>query len=237
MSEVPTITQDSDEEFEDDTNQQKKTSEDCFKILDDIRKRDRPKTFEKESNSMKHVNRFIKRHYKPIHEKNKITNCKDITYEFLQEEGNQFLAQLATYFATEAKYRGKDDGELLALNSVDGYFSSFKMYCIQKFEDKSAENLPCFQQMRWKSLRDGIISTKMNYAKKTGAKLVNSQDMADDDEVKTLATLCLWQGNERGVSFFAFNKLMYHLIARCSETAAFWKNDLSVVKKNYSYLF
>ena len=126
MSEVPTITQDSDEEFEDNTNQQKKTSEDCFKILDDIRKRDRPKSFEKESNSMKHVNRFIKRHYKPLHKKNKITNWKDITYEFLKEEGNQFLAQLATYFATEAKYRGKDDGELLALNSVDGYFSSFR---------------------------------------------------------------------------------------------------------------
>ena len=75
MSEVPTITQDSDEEFEDDTNQQNKPSEDCCKIaLDDIRKRDRPKSFEKETNSMKHVNRFIKRHYKPIHEKNKITN-------------------------------------------------------------------------------------------------------------------------------------------------------------------
>lgn len=108
------------------------------------------------------------------------------------------------------------------------------MFCIQKFEDYKAENLACFAQMRWKSLRDGIISIKMNHAKKSGAKSGNSQDMADDEEVETLASLCLWQGNERGDSFIAFNKLMYHLIARCSKSAAFWKNDLSVVKKIYN---
>ena len=56
--------------------------------------------------------------------------------------------------------------------------------------------------------------------------------MADDEEVETLATLCLWQGTERGVTFFAFNKLMYHLIARCCESASQWKSDISVVNRN-----
>lgn len=94
MSEVPTITQGSDEEFKDNTNQQQKTSEDCVKILDDIRKRDRPKTFEKESNSMKHVNRFIKRHYKPIHEKNKLPIVKILHMSFYKKKEINSLLNL-----------------------------------------------------------------------------------------------------------------------------------------------
>ena len=105
------------------------------------------------------------------------------------------------------------------------------MFCIQKIEKNKTKDLACFTNLKWKRLRDSIVSIKTDQAKQSGAKLINSQDMADDEEVETLATLCLWQGTERGVIFFTFNNLMYHLIARCSETAAFWKNDLSVVKK------
>ena len=55
--------------------------------------------------------------------------------------------------------------------------------------------------------------------------------MADDEEVEALASLCIWHGSERGIAFFAFNKLMYHLIARCCEVSGFWKSEMSVLKK------
>ena len=60
--------------------------------------------------------------------------------------------------------------------------------------------------------------------------------MADDEEVESLASLCLWHGSEKGVTFFAFNKLMYHLISRCCESAGIWKNEISVVNKSSQLL-
>ena len=62
-------------------------------------------------------------------------------------------------------------------------------------------------------------------------KLVNGQDMQDDEEVESLAFLCIWHGTDKGISFFAFNKLIYHLIAKCCESAGQWKNEISVIKK------
>ena len=54
--------------------------------------------------------------------------------------------------------------------------------------------------------------------------------MASDEEVESLASLCIWHGSERGIAFFAFNKLMYHLIARCCESAGIWKSDMGILK-------
>ena len=54
--------------------------------------------------------------------------------------------------------------------------------------------------------------------------------MASDEEVESLAGLCIWHGTERGVAFLAFNKLMYHLIARCCESAGIWKSDMGILK-------
>ena len=49
-----------------------------------------------------------------------------------------------------------------------------------------------------------------------------------DKEIEALAIFCLWSGNERGIAFFAFNKLIYHLVARSCEGAGQWKKDVSV---------
>ena len=86
--------------------------------------------------------------------------------------------------------------------------------------------------MKWKRLRGGSISIKLDHARKNGEKLINGQDMADDEEVNSLASLCIWHGSERGIAFFAFNKMMYHLITRCCESAGIWKKEIKVVKKS-----
>ena len=53
----------------------------------------------------------------------------------------------------------------------------------------------------------------------------------DEQEVISLALLCLWHGSERGIAFFAFNKMMYHLVTRCCESAGLWKKEIQVVNK------
>ena len=146
------------------------------------------------------------------------------------KEEEDFFELLATFFATEACIRCKKENGLLSMNSADGFYSAFKMYIIERFESQKAENLPCFAETKWRRMREGIISIKIDQARKTGQRLVNGQDMADDQEVESLASLCLWHGSERGISFFAFNKLMYHLITRCCESAGMWKQEISVLK-------
>ena len=188
------------------------------------------KNKEKKSNACTQVNHFLKYHYKPKVTKNKLTNVNEITYDFLKEE-EDFFELLATYFATEASIRCKKENGLLSLNSADGYFSAFKMHMIEKFESQKAEDLPCFGEKKWKKLREGIISIKIDYARNHGEKLINGQDMADEQEVISLASLCLWHGSERGIAFFAFNKMMYHLVTRCCESAGLWKKEIKVVKK------
>ena len=165
------------------------------------------------------MNKFLQNHFQPSYEKNRINDSKQITYEFLVEEGVKMMDVLATYFATEARIRCKDEAPLLSMNAADGYFSAFKMMLIHKFDSDKAEEFQCFAPLKWKRLRESLISIKTDYAKKQGIKLVNGQDMADDEEVESLACLCIWHGTEKGISFFAFNKLMYHLIARCCESA------------------
>ena len=99
-----------------------------------------------------------------------------------------------------------------------------------KYENEEAGQLACFAPMKWKRLRDGIISIKTNHAQRLGTKLFNAADLASDDDVDSLGTVCLWEGTPKGVAFFAFNRLTYHLIARCCKGAALNKNEIKVVK-------
>ena len=123
---------------------------------------------EKEKSSISHVNKFINNHFTPENSQNSISNCDEITYEFLKEEGLHFVQTLATYFATKATI--KRSSALISMNSADGYFSAFKMMCFNKFtkNNQNAENLPCFATYKWKSLRHQIIKIKTDQAKRTG---------------------------------------------------------------------
>ena len=69
-----------------------------------------------------------------------------------------------------------------------------------------------------------IYKIKADQARVKGENLINTIDMARDYEVNSLAAICLWVRDQRSLNFFAFNRITYHLVARCCEGAAQWKN-------------
>ena len=68
-------------------------------------------------------------------------------------------------------------------------------------------------------------------ARASGEKSINTTNVADNSDIEALAAMCLWTGTERGVSFFAFNKLCYHLVARSCEGTGQWKRNIRTLKR------
>lgn len=199
--------------------------------LDKIGELCQHKNTEKKDSAIKHVTNFLLKHYNSQHEKYRnVKKGEDISYQMLVDEV-YFFDRLATYFAEHARFKSQPPpAPLLSMNSADGYFSAAKMYLIVKYENEKAVDLACFAPTKWKRLRDGIISIKTDQAQRLGTKLFNAADLACDDDVDSLGTVCLWEGTPKGAAFFAFNRLTYHLIARCCEGAAQNKNEIEMVK-------
>ena len=123
--------------------------------------------------------------------KKKITNVNEITYEFLKGK-DDFFDVLATFFATIARVRCNEAKPFLSMNSEDGFFSAFKMFCIEKFEKQKAEELPCFAERKWKRLRESLISIKTDQARKNGHKLGKFQFIyVKCKHFKVLLTNCI----------------------------------------------
>ena len=99
---------------------------------------------------MNHVDHFfIHGYYKAINVLYKEVNkSKDISYQKLVDE--DFFNYLVTYFSEKARCNKNDALPLLSLKSDNGYFSATKIHSIQVYENKKAEDLPCFAPRKWK---------------------------------------------------------------------------------------
>ena len=81
------------------------------------------------------------------------------------------------------------------------------------------ENPPCFQQSQWSSILKAVQTEKANQARQEGVHLVKAHDLATEQEQELLAVACLWERTYKCADFFAMNKMLYHLVARCCEAA------------------
>jgi len=97
------------------------------------------------------------------------------------------------------------------------------------------ENPPCFQQSQWSSILKAVQTEKANQARQEGAHLVKAHDLATEQEQELLAVACLWERSYKCADFFAMNKMLYHLVARCCEAAQQKKSNLSVVEKSEGF--
>ena len=70
----------------------------------------------------------------------------------------------------------------------------------------------CSKEMEKKC--ECIMSIKTNQDQQEGKALFNGAELASDEDVESLPTVCLLEGTQKGASFFVFNKLTYHLIAQ-----------------------
>lgn len=87
---------------------------------------------------------------------------------------------------------------------------------------------PCFSHNQWGLYLKLILSAKTDQARQAGKNVVNSHASASHEELQLLSLCCVWSGNTEMADFFALNKLLFHLVARCCEASALKKSYLSV---------
>ena len=76
---------------------------------------------------------------------------------------------------------------------------------------------------------------KANQARALGVNLVNSHDNATEKDQELLSVVCIWDGTHKSADFFAMNKMLYHLVARCCEAAQQKKSTLHTTLKIEGY--
>ena len=75
-----------------------------IQILDAIQEICCHKKKEKERSSKTHVDHFLKNHFIPKKKEYEIKTCEDLTFEFMKNEGDQFVNCLATFLLQKQQF-------------------------------------------------------------------------------------------------------------------------------------
>ena len=108
-------------------------------------------------------------------------------------------------------------------------------YTINYINKREKECPPCFQQGQWLSILKAVQKEEANQARALGVNLVNSHDNATEKDQELLSVVCIWDGTHKSADFFAMNKMLYHLVARCCEAAQQKKSTLHTTLKTEGY--
>ena len=83
------------------------------------------------------------------------------------------------------------------------YFSAVKNHFLDEFCEKKGSQLACFDERTWKQYQGEKSTYKFQQARENGKKVVDSKEMATEDEQRGLAAICLWNGTIEGINFSA----------------------------------
>ena len=89
-----------------------------------------------------------------------------------------------------------------------------------------ADNLPWLSPCIWTKYYKNLHSIKSQAARNKNEKLVDAKDRAEDDEVRALGAVCVWDSTSEAIDF-SLNKCLYHLSARTCEAAGQLKQNLT----------
>ena len=193
-----------------------------YVALEDIHKASSSvKKTERLNSAEKHFIYFLLHYFKILIG---ITRLSQMTIEHLKLYP-KLIDTFATYLCRHAHMYCDEKKPLLAMNTAIGYFSSIKTYFTRNMED--AHLLYCFSPERMKSASQAMSKEKKKVALIEGKRAINSATPATRKQVCALAAVCLWCGSPVGIIFFAFNRLIYHLVARSCEGASQRKSDLA----------
>ena len=84
------------------------------------------------------------------------------------------------------------------------------------------------QDSHWSNVFKSISDEKIGQARLAGTKVVNSHESATIKEIELLSLCCILEGSTKFADFFALNRSLYHLVARCCEASAMKKSTLTV---------
>jgi len=118
---------------------------------------------------------------------------KTLTYDDVNEE---FIGELATYFATEARCRsGTRTGEPITVQCATNYMSSFKMWFIHT-HCRDVDVPPCLKSPEmWSRKMGQILAIKANYCRQHNIQLYSRKDAVTEDDRIAMGLVCLWNGD------------------------------------------
>ena len=173
-------------------------------ILDEDKNSQRSKLHKR---ALQHLNIYFREFLKPTdppHDDFKsFKSFKDVLYKDLLSPANNVFGELASYFAEHAANHCKRStfGDLLSYTCAMNYFSAVKNHYLDKFCEKKGRQLACFDERTWKQYQGKIRTFKFQQACKNSKKVVDSKEMAMEDEQRALAAICLWNGTTKGIIF------------------------------------
>ena len=92
---------------------------------------------------------------------------------------------------------------LITYTCAINYFSAVKNHYIDEFCDKKGNQLAYFDLRTRKQYQGKIRTFKCQQACKKGKKVVDSKEMATEDEQRALAAICLWNGTTEEIIFLS----------------------------------
>jgi len=179
----------------------------------------RTKSLEKRNSSLKHLQFFINNHFEDkvgVSSSNLIKG-KDVYKLRHQDFSDDLMGKFCDYLANDARSYFDPKRDLLSWQTVQGYFSSVKMYCIRKFHDKG---IPlCLQDGMTKQYNALMLSAKTDYVVRNGKSLYGSKEKASDEDIMSFTTICFWNGDLKSAEFLHLFKSAIDNVGRCSEIA------------------
>lgn len=161
------------------------------------------KNTEKMSSMTKHFNYFFKNYYQPMNPGLRDYNLDTIKYE---EVTWDLVQKFSTYIVYEARAYTNPDKELLKKETHAQYFSAFKTYLTDRWNDRMAP-IP-LQNDKTQKITEHMRRLKDEINLQNGVSGSSPLLAASDDDAKSLVALCMWKGDGESAEFL-------HMFSSC----------------------
>jgi hypothetical protein len=163
--------------------------------LNDVATRKKSK---EKANSMKmHFNYFYTNYYLKHLPSGEEAKCfDDLRY---QDVTVKLCEVFANYLASKARCGCNENSSLLKMNSIMGYFSSFRQSLKRKF---NGERTPiALEESRVTKFNSDMHRVKLEIPLKENQEIYSGCEAATDKDQKAFTAVCFWQSNMMAIQF------------------------------------
>ncbi len=175
------------------------------------------KTIEKKNSMKQHFNYFCIHHYKRKPESNEPYSLDQLTFTDITSD---ICGKFASYLVQEARVRCTTTNKKLAWQTIQGYYSSYKTFIINKFHANGIP--PALSDETTKRQYAIMIRDKLRQLQEsednTEELFGSSKEMTTEDE-GAIASLCIWNGDKDSAEFWHLIRSMISNLGRGSEVS------------------
>ncbi|CAJ1938334.1 unnamed protein product [Cylindrotheca closterium] len=196
---------------EQETNQLLETQQEICNIFDETK------------SALNHFNDFLCIDWGRLRPGEPVPLEKDLhQYVQLEELTVELFGRYATYLVECNNKTEEKRGNVvpISLNSAIGYFSAVKVAYLEQPVIRNATTLPSvFWRETWSNLNCRMTNRVVERHKTTGTPLVSPKAAATTDDWKALACVCVWNGSQKLLEFWAVFVALVHMAAQVNEVA------------------